>query len=227
MDSKIKLIGCGVWVPVLYLLTVYPSYVLLMFYLYQSAGIVTMDAIFETIGNLELLVSGVLALVVGALVIYVLLNNEYRKTQKKVYAANLEAMKAGAEVDSYKMEQLAKFDRAYTKAMVAFALLDGIVSAGVILAASFFFAQFALLPVCIVSAIVLGAVLGLIFEKAAQLVGDGSLDVKATDYLLAAIAKFREQSAPASPETVTPVSEISPEEFMSAMFNMVNKFGKA
>lgn len=219
--------------PVLYLLLAYPCYFVAMCILYRVAGIDTMVdvdiQVLDTIGVMEIAVSFVLALAVGALVIKVLLNNKYQETKKAVLNAQAEAAAAGAQVDEFKLAQIESFDKAYTKAMILFAVLDAFFVAGGIVAASFFYGQFGVLAVDIVTSIFAGAILGVVFEKGARAVGDGVLTERYTDHSLAIIAQFR-ADAPADGEDASKevdITSVIAQATASAIEATLAKFGKA
>lgn len=217
--------------PVLYLLLAYPTYLTIVL-AYVATGRTSMIEniqVLDTIGIIEILVSFALSLAVGAIVIKVLLNNKYSETRKAVAKEQAEAAKSGAPIDEFKLAQVAEFDKAYTKAMVAFAILDAFFVTAGIIAASFFYGQFGVLAVDIVVAIFSSALLGVVLEKGARLVGDGSLTKDATDHFLAVIDSFRQRDIPSDDkkEVEGDLASVIAQATASAIEATLSKLGKA
>lgn len=221
MDYWPKYMNGGVWFPPLYLLAVYPCYLLFIWYI-ATTGSGIMDDFLESIGNVEVLISGAIAFVVVAFVIYFLLRNEYASTKKKKYAEQLAAVRAGAEVDQLVLDQYAAFDRTYTLVMVPAIVFGAVLTEVAIIGLSLIWGQFSLLAVDIVAAVVLGALFGLAFEKAAQACADGNVTGKYTDKILAKINEFRQAAAPAVEEKVSSISH----EDLAALGDLLSKIGK-
>ncbi len=222
MDYWPKYMNGGVWIPLLYLLAVYPCYMLFFWYM-VTTGSGIMDDFLESIGNVEVLISGAIAFVVVAFVIYFLLRNEYASTKKKKYAEQLAAVRAGAEVDQLVLDQYASFDRTYTLVMVPAIVFGAVITETAIIGLSLIWAQFSMLAVDIVAAVVLGGLFGLVFEKAAQACADGNVTGKYTDKILAKINEFRQASAPAVAEKVNEAED----DTIVALAGLLAKLGKS
>ena len=199
-----------VCVPVWYFLIYYPAYVLVFGFFAVGMRYNIMTDLLPTIGNVELIIVAVVALLTSVYMIRAIITNEFEKTRKKKYAIICEALESRGEgaqltqLEQITLDQLASFDKGFKRTMWASIAIAIALSVSTVIGASAVFATVGTIWACGPASFAVSFVVAVLFGKLAQFAGSGELDSKVGDKIIDGINDRLAPIVENVPQEITP-----------------------